>query len=512
MRVRVRVPPSAPSLPLQPSLAHKHAMPARRLICVALSALMASCSDPRNDGEIDVSVIGPRPAMTDPDRAPLSVADALLASSTAMGLVAIDGNGQIEPALAESWIVTEDGLSLIFRIRQAQWPDGSDITGEDVARSLNRAIARESRNPMKPLLTAVDAFVGMTGRVVEVRMKVPRPNLLQLLAQPELGIRRDGRGAGPFRIARMRGGIVRLAPVLREDEPASGTPDSVLIRHERAALAIARFRAERSDLVTGGTLADWPTVRAARLRQGMVRFDAGQGLFGLAVVGTSAFLSTSNVRQALSMAIDRNALPTTLDIPGWTVSNTMLPTQLDSARPPELPEWARNTLAQRRSAAAERIADWRSGGRTPPVLKVALPAGPGMRLIFARLASDWQRIGVRAVAVPLRAADADLRLIDAVAPNTSANWYLTRLSCASGLVCDAKGDDALKISRAAETLEVRSIYLANADADLTARASFIPLGAPMRWSLVDPSLTGWKENVLGVHPLTALRTPRGRAN
>lgn len=483
-----------------------------RSAIVALIALLAACSDPRDDGEIDVSVIGERPRLVDPDRAPLSPADALLASSTAMGLVALDGNGQVEPALAESWIVTGDGLSTIFRIRPAQWPDGSEVTGEDVARSLNRAIAPDSRNPMKPLLTAVDAFVGMTGRVVEVRLKTPRPNLLQLLAQPEMGIRRNGRGTGPFRIARIRGGTVRLVSVIPEDAPPDDLRDAILLRHERAALAIVRFEANRSDLVTGGTLADWPVVRAAQLRPGIVRFDAGQGLFGLEVIGKSTFLSTSSVRNALSMAIDRNALPPALDIEGWTVANTILPNQFDSSTAPTRPDWAGDTLAQRRANAAERIADWRSGGRTPPVLRVGLPPGPGMKLLFARIAADWGRIGVRAVAVPLRAPDADLRLVDAIAPNASANWFLTRLSCASGLVCDAQADNALTAARGAPTLAARAAHIADADADLTARASFIPLGVPVRWLLVDPSLTGWKENVLGVHPLGALRPARATAN
>ena len=128
-----------------------------------------------------------------------------------------------------------------------------------------------------------------------------------------------------------------------------------------------------------------------------------------------------------------------------------------------------------------------------------------MRLLFARLAADWQRIGVAAVAVPLRSADPDMRIVDAVAPNVSANWYLTRLSCAAGLVCDAQADSALTLARSAPTLAARAAYIARADADLTQRASFIALGAPLRWSLVTPTLTGWTENALGSHPLNALR-------
>ena len=477
-----------------------------------LFALLASCGNPRDDGEIDISIIGDRPRLADPDRTPLSQSDSVLANATAMGLVALDGNGQVEPALAESWIVTSDGLSTIFRIRQAQWPDGSDVTGEDVAQSLNRVIAPGSRNPIKPLLSSVDAFVGMTGRVIEVRLKVPRPNLLQLLAQPEMGIRRDGRGTGPFRIARIRGATVRLVPVTREDDAADEAPDAVLLRHERAALAVTRFQADRSDLVMGGTLADWPIVRTARTRPGILRFDAGQGLFGLAIVGKSAFLSTSSVRRGLSMAIDRTALPRALGLDGWAVSDAPLPAQFDSARPPARPDWTNAAIAQRRAAAAGQIIDWRNGGRVPPTLRVALPPGPGMRLLFARIAADWRQIGVTAVVVPLRDADADLRLIDAVAPNASANWFLTRLSCAAGLVCDAKGDAALIASRSAETLDLRAARLADADADLVARASFIPLGVPVRWSLVDPSLSGWKENALGSHPLSELRPARHQPN
>jgi peptide/nickel transport system substrate-binding protein len=478
----------------------------------ALLALLASCSNPRDDGEIDVSIIGDRPRLADPDHGSLSRSNAVLAGATAMGLVALDGNGQVEPALAESWIVTSDGLSTIFRIRQAQWPDGSDVTGEDVAQSLNRAIAPDSRNPIKPLLTAVDAFVGMTGRVVEVRLKVPRPNLLQLLAQPEMGIRRGGRGTGPFRIARIRGATVRLVPITREDDQVAEAPNAVLLRHERTALAVARFQADLNDLVMGGTLADWPIVRTARTRPGVLRFDAGQGLFGLAVVGKSAFLSTSSVRRALSMAIDRTTLSRALGLDGWSVSDAVLPAQFDSSRPPARPEWTNAPIAQRRAAAAGQIADWRSGGRVPPTLRIALPPGPGMRLLFARIAADWRRIGVEAVAVPLRDANADLQLIDAVAPNASSNWFLTQLSCAAGLVCDARGDAALAASRAAETLDMRSAHLADADSDLMARASFIPLGVPVRWSLVDASLSGWKENALGSHPLNELRPARRQQN
>jgi len=68
------------------------------------------------------------------------------------------------------------------------------------------------------------------------------------------------------------------------------------------------------------------------------------------------------------------------------------------------------------------------------------------------------------------------------------------------------------LARSAPTLEARAALIAKADADLTARASFIPLGAPLRWSLVNPMLTGWTENALGAHPLNALRPAARKTN
>jgi hypothetical protein len=45
---------------------------------------------------------------------------------------------------------------------------------------------------------AIAEIVAMTDRVIEIRLRSPRPNFLQLLAQPEMGIIRAGQGTGSF--------------------------------------------------------------------------------------------------------------------------------------------------------------------------------------------------------------------------------------------------------------------------------------------------------------------------
>ena len=482
-------------------------MSMRRILAMVglllLSGLLASCGVAAPDGDLHVSVVGDGfGARVDPDRDALAADDHMLVGATRMGLVAFDAQGQVEPGAGETWITTADGTSTIFRLRRAAWPDGREANGDDVAASIERALAPTSKNALKPLLSSIDAVVGMTGRVVELRLRVPRPNMLQLLAQPELGIGRAQAGLGPFRIASRRPGLVRLVGVDDDDETVTPlTP--VTLRSERVSRAVARFILGKSDLVGGGTLADLPVAQLARPQSGRLRFDPIDGLFGLAIVGRAPFLLDVENRRALAKAIDRAALAAVIGLPRWRVRDAILPAPLDSARSAAVPVWSATSFDDRRAEAAARIARWQGSGGVP-VLRVALPQGAGSRLLFAGIAADWRAIGVRSVAVG-NDEKADLRLIDAIAPNASANWYLTSLSCAAGLVCDARSDNLLVASRSAETLDARSAAIADADATLTDRAAFISLGAPIRWSLVAPRLTGWRENVLGVHPLHRLR-------
>ncbi|MEM5583938.1 ABC transporter substrate-binding protein [Roseibium sp. AS2] len=54
-------------------------------------------------------------------------------------LVRVDKTGtKLEPGLAESWTVSDDGLTYTFTMRDAKFSDGSPITAEDAAFSLTR--------------------------------------------------------------------------------------------------------------------------------------------------------------------------------------------------------------------------------------------------------------------------------------------------------------------------------------------------------------------------------------
>src|SRR5690606_4938879 len=105
------------------------------------------------------------------------------------------------------------------------------------------------------------------------QLRGPRPNFLQLLAQPEMAVMLDGRGTGPYRIAAGGNAPVRLSPPpLPDDDPGTPQPD-ILLWGQRPALAVARFAAGDVELVTGGTIGDLAYARTANLRRAALTLD-----------------------------------------------------------------------------------------------------------------------------------------------------------------------------------------------------------------------------------------------
>ena len=473
---------------------------------LAIAALLcgAGCSEPER-GPITVSAIGEPPALVNPNLETLGPPASFLAEAVAQGLVQFDAGGQVQPALAQSWIVSDDGLRYTFRLGRAEWANGERVTAEQVTARLQAAVSGASRNDLKPLLGVIDEIEAMTDDVLEISLKSPRPNFLQLLAQPEMGVLRDGEGTGPFHAAPREDGIF-LSQHRPDEEEVGAEPHGppVLLRGEPAAMAVARFDQGLADFVTGGTLGDLPIARAAEPGAAL-RFDPVAGLFGLVFLRDEGVLGDPAIRRALSMAVDRAALVAALEIPELQPRASLLPPSIDELPRPAQPDWAESPLPMRREQAAQAIEEI-SGGE-PLVVRVAMPDEPGYRLVFAHLGRDWRAIGVQAERVGPNQR-ADLRLVDAVAPATLASWYL-RFICDAAAVCGADVHSRLAAARMAASAVERRIHLAGVDRLLTDMTAFIPLAAPVRWSLVSPRVTGFQPNPFGRHTPATLVAPEG---
>lgn len=97
------------------------------------SAALCTVTVPAAGGTFVEGVVGrPRylnPLLSDPYPVDRQINDLIFE-----GLVGYDEQDQIVPALAESWAISEDGLTFTFTLREdATWHDGESVTAADVA-------------------------------------------------------------------------------------------------------------------------------------------------------------------------------------------------------------------------------------------------------------------------------------------------------------------------------------------------------------------------------------------
>ncbi len=478
-------------------------MRALSLIVLAGLALVPSACRDKREGAVRVTVIGAAARVRDPATAPLSAPDGVLLASVGQGLVRFDAAGNIVPGLAERWNVSDDGLSYIFRIASTNWAGGRQITAQQVARILKRSTSESSANPLRDSVGAIDDIVAMTDRVIEIRLKSPRPNLLSLLAQPEFAIVRNESGTGPFQVDPVQDqpGEIRLTRELVSADDDSTRRDEVALGSATAEQAVRAFTAGNTDLVLGGTFSDLPYAQRAKLARGSLRFDPAAGLFGLIPSHPGGSLDDVGVRQLLSQAIDRDALVDALRVPGLVARTTVLEPGLDGLPAPAPPAWAATALADRRSALVAESA--REFGQKKPAIRIYLPPGPGSDILFNRLMIDWGAIGIT-VERAKSALASDLKAVDLVAPSTSPAWFLRQFRCQAAPICDAQADELLAAARDALVPAQRYALLGQAAARIDDMQLFIPLAAPVRWSLVSDRIQGFAGNRYARHTLTDL--------
>ncbi|MBN8831194.1 MAG: ABC transporter substrate-binding protein [Sphingomonadales bacterium] len=471
---------------------------------LGLSLLLAGCGIDRDDGPVQVDVIGLPEQAANPLRDSSPPAAKAVLGAVAQGLLSYDARGEVIDALAESWIVEDGGQSYIFRLKRLRWPNGELVKADQVA-GLLRERMRANPLSMAGLRPQVRA---MTDRVIEIRLDAVLPTFLQLLAQPQFAIVTRAGGTGPYRSARMDGAIELVPAANPGGDPVGEAqpPESIekrALHVSRASLALVRFKARQTDLVLGGRFQHVPLVEASGLSLTDLRNDPVSGLLGLAFTGSSKFIADRTVRDALARVVDRTAFAAELGFPGWRTSDYPLPGALELNRQPSAPAWMGRAMTDRVASARQIIARWSADNGEPPMLRIALPDGAGASILFIRLARDFGQLGIRVDRVA-PGAPADLRLIDEVAPFDSALWYLSRLDCAARVLCDVRASALLAAARKAGDAAEQARLLGEAEELTVEFAGYIPLGAPIRWAMASRRLTGFQASPRGIHPLNRL--------
>jgi oligopeptide transport system substrate-binding protein len=256
------------------------------------------------------------------------------------GLVRVADNGRVTPGMAESWEISEDGLTYTFHLRDAKWSDGQPVTAKDfeygIKRLLDPATASEyafqgyyiengeAYNTGKITDPSQVGVKALDDKTLEIKLAVPTGYFLALTNFISLfPVRQDFIEAQGTAYASEADKILYNGPyilkewkheegLVLEKNPNYWNKDAIKI--DRVEIAIVTDSNTAMSMYEAGDL-DFVGLPAARVQEfvdkGEAKFyyDGAEFYFQFNVKGRNAevgkFTGNANFRKAFAYAIDR---------------------------------------------------------------------------------------------------------------------------------------------------------------------------------------------------------------
>lgn len=258
------------------------------------------------------------PPHLDPTAGAAAAIDEVLYANVFEGLTRIGSSGEVLPALAESWTISEDGKVYTFKLHTGvKFHDGSAFDAEDVKFSLDRARAPDSTNAQKGLFAAIDTVEAVDPATVKVTLKTPQGSFLYnmgwgdaVIVAPESAATNKEKpvGTGPFKFDNWaKGSSITIV----KNPDYWGTPAAL----DKAEFRIVPDAAAAIPALLSGDVQAFPNMNvgdALPQVQSDPRFKvvigATEGETILATNNKKPPFDNLKVRQAIAHAIDRKAI------------------------------------------------------------------------------------------------------------------------------------------------------------------------------------------------------------
>lgn len=291
----------------------------------AISAILAACGSAPSGGggqsksERIVVGMNQEPTSTNIVGQATAAIGAIFRDNVFEGLVRLDPEGNILPALAKSWDLSSDNLQYTFHlVTTARWHDGTPFTSADVKYSWERAMDPSATppNPYGAYWKPVDTITTPDDHTVVVKLKqyswnflfhmgfasaaiVQQKNIPQIASNPI--------GTGPYKFQNWVHGS---SLTLTRNDDYWGT---------KAKIKTVEFNfitepSSMTGALTGGQLSIIAQVTAPSTISSLqsnasftVQQEAPSGKVIVAMNNKSPKLIDVRVRQAISAAIDRSA-------------------------------------------------------------------------------------------------------------------------------------------------------------------------------------------------------------
>jgi oligopeptide transport system substrate-binding protein len=463
------------------------------------------------------------------------------------GLAQSDAAGRTIPGVAERWEASPDGLVWTFHLRPAVWSDGVPLTADDFVFSLRRVLNPETASEYASLIFLIKnaeavnsgkaplealGVRAVDARTLEITLTHPAPYLPELTRHHVLypvarhAVEKYGEdwvkpgrmvSNGPYRLVDWRlGDHVRIEKNPRFWDAAKVCVDEVRFYPTTDAISAER-RVDRGELDIN---TDIQSNRIARLRTkmpGYVRTHVWLGTtymaFNRGPKSRVPALKDRRVRQALTMAIDRDFIATGLLRGGQLPANTMVPPGVANYQASPGPYWAGWSLEKRQAEARRLLAEAGFGPGNPLKVEIKHRNSADPMLFMPAIQADWKLVGVQAI---LAQQEGQISYADYRVRNfevADAAWIADYNDATSFLDLQRSnygpqnyGDydnpayDALMIQADNEPdAGRRAEILSRAETMMLNDAPIAPVYFYINKNLVNPRITGWIDNLVDHH-------------
>lgn len=317
-------------------------------------------------------------------------------------LTQFDMEGNVVPALAESW-ENPDPLTYIFHLRQGvTWHDGTPFKAADVKYSFERVQNPETSAPQRSNIAAISTIEVVDDATLRIELNQPRlflletfGNLLGTAIIPEgsaesRDLKTDPIGTGPFRVAEIRtGDYIRFERNdAYWDAPKPYLDELILKLMVEEDTRVSWIRGGQADYI------DLYAEAAARLKdeQDITVYEHPK-VYMLRIVYNCSQgpLADSRVRKALDIAVDRFDMIDKARFGGATLTG-FVPSGFGewALTTDELPAWFSTPDPD---GAKQLLADAGYADGFPLSIKGSRPEHIAIALVAQQ---NWQAIGIDA--------------------------------------------------------------------------------------------------------------------
>ena len=460
------------------------------------------------------------------------------------GLVTEDADANAIPAGAESWDISEDGMTYTFKLRkEVKWSDGTPVTANDYVFALQRIMNPETASSYAylqyPIKNAEAINSGdetdfsklgikaVDDHTLEITLKEPTPYFLDALMHytaypvPKHVVEAKGDDwvkieniavNGPYKPTEWVPG----SHVLTTKNDTHYAVDSLKIDGvkfhtlEDQSAALKRYRAGEFDMLT-----DFPADQYEWMKEnlpGHAQVAPFMGVYYYTMNNSHPALKDKRVRQALSMSINREVIGPSVLGTGELPAYSWVPPGTNNYPGTYKVSWADMPYNEKVAKAKELLTEAGYGSDKPLKLQLKYNTNENHKRVAVAIAAMWKELGVeielfnqevKVHYADLKKGEAEVAragwLMDYNDPINMLDLLRSDIQYNYGRYNSAEYDALLKKASTELDLAKRGEILQEAEKLAMEESAVIPIYNYLAKNVVNPKVKGFKNNVKDVH-------------